>query len=98
MPFVHARPRYFAEVLSELLWWVGEDRLTFASDYALWSPRWIIEKFVDFQLPDDIREQKGVDLTTDAKRKILGLNAAKLYDLEVPAELQIGAQPAPAAV
>jgi uncharacterized protein len=26
-------------------------------------------------------------ITPDVKRKILGLNAAKLYDLEVPAEL-----------
>jgi hypothetical protein len=26
-------------------------------------------------------------LTPDVKRKILGLNAARLYDLEVPAEL-----------
>jgi predicted TIM-barrel fold metal-dependent hydrolase len=98
MPFVHARPRYFAEVLSELLWWVGEDKLTFSSDYALWSPKWIIEKFIAFELPDDIKEQKGVDLTTESKRKILGLNAAKLYDLEVPAELQLGSSPAPAAV
>ncbi|HEY2703270.1 MAG TPA: amidohydrolase family protein, partial [Candidatus Dormibacteraeota bacterium] len=85
------------EVLSELLWWVGEDRLTFASDYALWSPRWIVEKFVDFQMPEDIKEQKGVDLTIEGKRKILGLNAAKLYDLEVPADLQLAAA-APAAV
>jgi hypothetical protein len=26
------------------------------------------------------------ELTTDVKRKILGLNAAALYDLELPAE------------
>jgi predicted TIM-barrel fold metal-dependent hydrolase len=85
MPFIHARPRYFAEVLSEMLWWLGEDRLTFASDYALWSPRWIVEKFIAFELPDDIKEQKGVDLTLESKKKILGLNAAKLYGIEVPA-------------
>jgi uncharacterized protein len=28
-------------------------------------------------------------LTTDGKRKILGLNAAKLYGIEVPDEFQI---------
>jgi hypothetical protein len=32
-------------------------------------------------------------LTTDVKRKILGLNAAKLYDIEVPPELQEKAAP-----
>ena len=30
-------------------------------------------------------------LTTTAKKKIMGLNAAKLYDIEVPAECQIPA-------
>jgi predicted TIM-barrel fold metal-dependent hydrolase len=84
MPFIHARPRYFAQVLAELLWWLGEDRLLFSSDYALWSPRWIVEKFIAFDFPDDIKEQYGVNLTLEAKKKILGLNAAKLYDIPVP--------------
>ncbi len=86
IPFIYRRPRYFAEVLSELLFWVGEDRILFASDYAIWSPKWIIERFVDFQLPEDIRQETGVDLTPEAKKKILGLNAARLYGLEVPEE------------
>ncbi|HZV50794.1 MAG TPA: amidohydrolase family protein [Candidatus Dormibacteraeota bacterium] len=89
IPFIYRRPRYFAEVLSELLFWIGEDRILFASDYAIWSPKWIIERFVDFQLPEDIRQETGVELTTEAKRKILGLNAARLYDLEVPQELRL---------
>ena len=97
MPFIHARPRYFADVLSELLWWVGEDRLTFGSDYALWTPKWLVEKFVEFQLPEDIKEQKGIDLTTEGKKKILGLNAAQLYDIEVPQELCLPEVPAEAA-
>jgi predicted TIM-barrel fold metal-dependent hydrolase len=84
MPFIHARPRYFAEVMAELLWWVGEDRLLFASDYALWSPKWIIDKFMAFEMPEDLKEQVGVDLTLEGKRKILGLNAAKLYNIPVP--------------
>jgi predicted TIM-barrel fold metal-dependent hydrolase len=89
IPFIHARPRYFAQVISELLFWVGEDRISFASDYAIWSPKWIIEKFVDFELPEDIRQETGVDLTTVAKKKILGLNLARLYGLDVPAELRL---------
>jgi predicted TIM-barrel fold metal-dependent hydrolase len=86
MPFIHARPRYFAEVLAELLWWLGEDRLLFASDYALWSPKWIVEKFMAFEFPEDVKEQRGVNLTLEGKKKILGLNAAKMYDLPVPSE------------
>jgi predicted TIM-barrel fold metal-dependent hydrolase len=89
IPFIHSRPRYFAEVISELLFWVGEDKILFASDYAIWSPKWIVEKFVDFQLPDDIAKETGVTLGTDQKKKILGLNAARLYDVDVPAALRL---------
>jgi uncharacterized protein len=85
MPFINARPRYFAQIISELLYWVAEDRLVFASDYALWSPRWLIDKFMAFELPEDLKEETGQDLTLEVKRKILGLNAARLYGVEVPA-------------
>ena len=89
MPFIHTRPRYFAEVIGELLYWVGEDKIMFSSDYALWTPRWLIERFVDFQIPADMTEYGPI--TVDQKKKILGLNAARLYGLEVPAALQVAA-------
>jgi hypothetical protein len=84
MPFIHTRPRYFAQIIGELLYWIGEDKIQFSSDYALWTPKWLIEKFVDFQIPADLDEY--APLTVDQKRKILGLNAAALYDLAVPAQ------------
>ncbi len=87
MPFIHTRPRYFAQILGELLYWIGEDRIQFSSDYALWTPRWLIEQFVDFQIPEDMAEYAPI--STEQKRKILGLNAAKMYDIEVPAELRL---------
>ena len=90
MPFLQARPRYFAEVLAELLYWLGEDKLLFASDYALWSPKWIIDKFMAFEFPEDIKEQRLVDLTLEGKKKILGLNAANLYGLQVPTATAVG--------
>ena len=82
MPFIHPRPRYFADVMAELLFWLGEDRLLFASDYALWHPKWIVEKFVDFHLPEQVSTDVGVSLSVEAKQKILGLNACKLYDID----------------
>ncbi len=85
MPFIHSRPRYFAQIVGELCYWIGEDKILFASDYAIWHPKWLIEKFVDFEIPADMTEY--APLTADVKRKILGLNAAALYDIEVPAEL-----------
>jgi len=83
MPFIHSRPRYFAEIIAELLFWVGEDNLLFASDYAIWTPKWIVDKFMDFELPEDIAKERGVELTLDIKKKILGLNAAALYDIDI---------------
>jgi predicted TIM-barrel fold metal-dependent hydrolase len=82
MPFIHTRPKYFGQVVGELLYWLGEDRLTFASDYALWHPKWLVEMFVDYQYPDEYTEYP--ELTANVKKKILGLNAARLYDLKVP--------------
>jgi predicted TIM-barrel fold metal-dependent hydrolase len=87
MPFMHTRPRYFAQIIGELIYWIGEDRIQFSSDYAIWTPRWLIERFVDFQIPEDMTEY--APLTTAQKKKILGLNAAKMYDIPVPAELQL---------
>jgi predicted TIM-barrel fold metal-dependent hydrolase len=86
LPFIHSRPDYFAHVISELLFWLGEDKLLYASDYGIWTPKWLVEKFMAFELPDQIKRDRGVDLTREAKRKILGLNAAKLYNIDVAAQ------------
>jgi predicted TIM-barrel fold metal-dependent hydrolase len=83
IPFIHSRPLYFAKIIGELLYWLGADRVLFGSDYAIWQPKWLIEKFVDFQIPDELTGEYG-QLTVAHKRKILGLNAARLYDIEVP--------------
>ena len=87
MPFIHSRPRYFVQIIGELMYWIGEDRITFSSDYAIWTPQWLIERFVDFEIPAELDEY--APLTTDAKKKILGLNAARLYDIDVPAESRL---------
>lgn len=85
---MHARPRFFAKVMGELLFWVGEDKMLFGSDYAIWEPKWQIEGFVDWNYPDDEFSDYPA-VTTATKKKILGLNAAKLYGIEVPAECRL---------
>src|SRR5690606_31599080 len=77
--YIHARPKWFAKMLSDLLFWVGPDRLIFGSDYAITSPKWIVEKFMEFEFDDETAHEAGTQLTLDVKRKIMGLNAAKLY-------------------
>lgn len=86
MPFIHTRPRYFAKIIGELFYWLGDERILFASDYAIWQPKWLVEKFVDFEMPEDMVSELG-ELTPDMKRNVLGLNAARLYDIDVPDDI-----------
>ena len=85
---MHARPRFFAKVMGELLFWVGEDKMLFGADYAIWEPKWQVEGFVDWDYPDDTYSDYP-RLDAAGKKKILGLNAAKLYGVDVPAELRL---------
>ena len=75
--------------MADLLFFLGPDRLLFGSDYGITSPKWIVELFMAYQFPDDLAREAATPLTLDVKRKILGLNAARLYDLDVPAECRI---------
>ncbi len=86
---MHARPRFFNRVMGELMFWVGEDRMTFGGDYNIWTPKWQVEGLVDWEYPDDPAFDDYPRPTVATKKKILGLNAAKLYDIPVPAELQL---------
>ena len=86
---MHARPQFFNKVMGELLFWVGEDKMTFGSDYAIWEPKWQIEGLLNWEMPDESELRDYPRLDTNGKRKILGLNAAKLYDVEVPQEFRI---------
>ncbi|ONK21648.1 amidohydrolase [Bacillus sp. VT-16-64] len=80
---IHTRPRYFAEIISELLYWLDEDRIIFGSDYAIWEPKWLIEKFLELELPEDIQEETGVTFDLDVKKKILAENVARLYNINI---------------
>ena len=61
---------------------MGADRIVFGSD-SVWygSPQWQIEAFWRFQIPEEMRKKYGYPELTEAKRKILGLNSAKLYGI-----------------
>jgi uncharacterized protein len=86
---MHARPKFFAKVMGELLFWVGEDKMTFGSDYMIWEPKWQVEGFVDWDYPDEEQFSDYPRVNVNSKKKILGLNAAKLYGLEVPAGCEL---------
>jgi predicted TIM-barrel fold metal-dependent hydrolase len=75
--------------MGELLFWVGEDKMLFGSDYAIWEPKWQVEGLVDWDYPAGDEYSDYPRWTTTAKKKVLGLNAAKLYGVDVPAELRL---------
>ena len=83
MPFIRKQPKYFAHVISQLLMFIGPDKLLYGSDYGIWTPDWIVEDFMAFELPEDIAKETGVVLDLAAKKQILGLNAARLYGIDV---------------
>ncbi|MBM3838570.1 MAG: hypothetical protein FJ398_11510 [Verrucomicrobia bacterium] len=76
-------PTIAAHILGQLMKFLGEDRIVFGSD-SVWygSPQWQIEALWRFQIPEAMRKKWGYpELTERAKRKILGLNSAKLYGI-----------------
>ena len=76
-------PSVCAHILGQALKFFGEDRIVFGSD-AVWygSPQWQIEAMWRFQIPSSMRREFGYPrLTEGAKRKILGLNSARLYKI-----------------
>ena len=44
---------------------------------------------MEFELPEDITKETGAVLDLEAKKKILGLNAAKLYDIDIAAQKKL---------
>ena len=81
------RPDEAAHVLGKLLRTFGEERIIWGTD-SIWygSPQDQIQAFRAFQISEKYQEKFGYPaLTADAKRKIFGLNAARVYGLDVPA-------------
>jgi hypothetical protein len=76
-------PTVCAHIMGQLLKYFGEDKVCFGTDCVYYgSPQWQIEALWRFEIPEAIREQFGYpELTEVAKRKILGLNSARLYAL-----------------
>jgi hypothetical protein len=76
-----------AHVLGKLLKYVGEDNIVWGTD-SIWygSPQPVIERFLAFEITPEFQQMYGYPaLTTAVKAKILGLNAARAYGINVNA-------------
>jgi uncharacterized protein len=90
-------PTLAAHLLGQLLKFMGPDRVLFGSD-SVWygSPQWQIDALWRFQIPEEMRRRYGYpELTQEIKRKILGLNSARLYGIKVAGNLSTQYQPVP---
>ena len=78
------KPDELAHALGKLLSALGEDRILWGTD-CIWygSPQEQIAAFRAFEIPEAMRAQYGYPaLTREVKRKILGLNAARVYGVD----------------
>lgn len=82
--YIVNQPRMFAESMATLLHWSSVDKLIFGDGCTTQHPRPGLERFAEWQLPEDLQEGYGLrPLTVEDKRKILGLNFAKLHGIDV---------------
>jgi hypothetical protein len=97
-------PEQAAHVLGQLLKLVGPKRILWGTDSIWWgSPQWQIDAFKRVQIPASMQEELGYPaLTEKVKRRIFGLNAAKLYKVKpkqprcaIPAEAVTAAMGGP---
>ena len=79
------RPMEAAHVLGKLLNAVGPDNVLWGTDAIWYGPtQAAVDTFRAFQIPPWMQEKFGYPrLTPEIKEKILGLNAAKVYGIDV---------------
>jgi hypothetical protein len=82
--FVMRDPDQAAHLLGKLLKHLGEDRILWGTD-SIWygSPQDQIQAFRAFEISREFQERYGYPpLTPAVKRKIFGLNAARVYGID----------------
>ena len=77
-----------AHLIGSLLRALGSWRVLWGTDSIWWgSPQWQIDLFKVLQIPESLQESHGYPPLTDRVReRILGLNAARLYGVDVAAK------------
>jgi predicted TIM-barrel fold metal-dependent hydrolase len=76
------QPRRFGEVLAQFIAAGGEDKVMWAATMPnVVDCQWLLERFVDYELPADVAERFGLELTRQQKEKILGLNYLRMIGL-----------------
>jgi uncharacterized protein len=82
------QPVLAAHLIGQLLGSFGAEHMIWGTDSLWWgSPQWQIEAFRRFQIPDEMQKKFGYRaITPQDKEKIFGLNAARVYKIDVAAK------------
>ena len=84
---VLSHPETCAHFLGQLLQTFGDDHVLWGTD-SIWygTPQWQIEAFRRFQIPERLIEHyRYPSLTRQTKERVFGLNAARLFHVDVHA-------------
>lgn len=83
------KPRLVQKMFGELLQQVGAKKLIYGSEGAMGgNPTKYIDAILDMEIADDLRDGYGYpQMTRGDKEDILGLNMARLFGVDVPAQL-----------
>jgi uncharacterized protein len=87
-----ANPRFCAAFMGTLIKGLGQDHVFWGTD-SVWygSPQWQIEAFRRLEIPEDMQKKHGFAALGPAdgvvKSAIFGYNAARLYKIDLRAEL-----------
>lgn len=85
---VSTNPTACAHLLGQMVAAFGADHVLWGTD-SIWygTPQWQIEAFRRFRIPDALMEKHGyAPLTRQVKEQIFGLNAARVFGVDVDAK------------
>ena len=85
-----AHPEMCQHLIAKNVKHYGADHVIWGTDCLWWgSPQWVIDAMKRFQISDKLCEQFGYEkLSKEDKAKIFGLNAAKIYGIDVASQLK----------
>jgi uncharacterized protein len=88
-------PRFCAAMMGTLIKGLGTDHVVWGTD-SMWygSPQWQIEAMRRLEIPEDMQKKSGFAALGPAdgmvKQAIFGFNSARIYNLDIRAELNDG--------
>ncbi len=82
---VIVNPQMCQHLIGKNIKYYGADHVIWGTDCLWWgSPQWVIDAFKRFQISDELCDKFGYKkVTKEDKAKIFGLNAAKIYGVDV---------------